>query len=105
MVIVPGFISSGLELWDGLKCGKHFFRQRMWGTPAMVKAYMSDRQCWMQHMRLDPLTGMDPPGRILHSFPVPLNLSLPCPFPLKLSLLCTLYNPNQPVDVSRRCSS
>ena len=25
VVIVPGFISSGLELWDGLQCGKHFF--------------------------------------------------------------------------------
>jgi len=26
-------------------------------------------------------------GRGLHSFPFPLNLSLPCPFPLNLSLL------------------
>ena len=62
VVIVPGFISSGLELWEGLKCGKHFFRQRMWGTPAMAKAYFTDRQCWMQHMRLDTITGLDPPG-------------------------------------------
>ena len=62
VVIVPGFISSGLELWEGLKCGKHFFRQRMWGTPAMAKAYFTDRQCWMQHMRLDPQSGLDPPG-------------------------------------------
>lgn len=29
VVIVPGFVSSGLELWEGLTCGKHFFRQRM----------------------------------------------------------------------------
>ena len=62
VVIVPGFISSGLELWDGLQCGKHFFRQRMWGTPAMATAYFANRQCWMQHMRLDPATGLDPPG-------------------------------------------
>ena len=62
VVIVPGFISSGLELWDGLQCGKHFFRQRMWGTPAMATAYFANRQCWMQHMRLDPVTGLDPAG-------------------------------------------
>ena len=62
VVIVPGFISSGLELWEGLDCGRHFFRQRMWGTPAMARAYFSDRACWMQHMRLDPKTGLDPSG-------------------------------------------
>ena len=62
VVIVPGFVSSGLELWEGLRCGKHFFRQRMWGTPAMARAYFTDRACWMQHMRLDPTTGIDPPG-------------------------------------------
>jgi len=27
-------------------------------------------------------------GRGLHSFPFPLNLSLPCPFPLNVSSLC-----------------
>jgi phospholipid:diacylglycerol acyltransferase len=62
VVIVPGFISSGLELWEGLDCGRHFFRQRMWGTPAMARAYFSNRECWMQHMRLDPKTGLDPQG-------------------------------------------
>jgi hypothetical protein len=33
-------------------------------------------------------------GRGLHSFPFPLNLSLPCPFPLNLSLICPPYNQN-----------
>ena len=28
----------------------------------MAKAYFTDRQCWMQHMRLDPKTGLDPSG-------------------------------------------
>jgi hypothetical protein len=38
---------------------------------------------------------VDHPGRGLHSFPVPLNfLSLLCPFPLNLSLLCPRHNPN-----------
>ena len=44
-------------------------------------------------------------GRCLHSFPFPLELSLLCPFPLNLSSLCPPHNPNQPVDMSRRCSS
>jgi hypothetical protein len=33
-------------------------------------------------------------GRGLHSFPFPLNLSLPCPFPLNCSSLCPPYDPN-----------
>jgi hypothetical protein len=44
-------------------------------------------------------------GRGLHSFPFPLNLSLLCPIPLLLSSLCPPYNPNQTVDVARRCPS
>jgi hypothetical protein len=44
-------------------------------------------------------------GRGLHSFPFPLNLSSLCPLPLNLSLLYPPYDPNYPVDVSRRCSS
>ena len=55
--------------------------------------------------------GITPPkgvllyGRGLPSFPFLLNLSLLCPFPLKLNLFCPPYIPNQPVDVYRRCSS
>ncbi|EFJ42118.1 hypothetical protein VOLCADRAFT_97885 [Volvox carteri f. nagariensis] len=37
VVIVPGFVTSGLELWQGLPCGRRYFRQRMWGTLAMVQ--------------------------------------------------------------------
>jgi len=44
-------------------------------------------------------------GRGLHSFPFPLNLSLLRPFPLNFSSLCPPHNPNQLVDVCRRCSS
>jgi len=62
VVIVPGFVSTGLELWQGRACGKQFFRQRMWGTPAMARAFFSNTRCWMEHMRLDPLTGLDPEG-------------------------------------------
>jgi len=62
VVIVPGFVSTGLELWSGRACGKQFFRQRMWGTPAMARAFFANMRCWMEHMRLDPNTGLDPEG-------------------------------------------
>ncbi|GLI65076.1 hypothetical protein VaNZ11_008503 [Volvox africanus] len=62
VVIVPGFVTSGLELWQGLPCGQRYFRQRMWGTLAMVQAFMTDPACWFQHMELDPRTGLDPTG-------------------------------------------
>jgi hypothetical protein len=42
-----------------------------------------------------------PPFRGLHSFPLPVNLSLLCPFPLNLSLLC----PPLTLHVSGTCSS
>jgi hypothetical protein len=44
-------------------------------------------------------------GRGLHTFPFPLNLSLPCPFQLNVSSLCPPYDPNYPVDISSRFSS
>ncbi|GFR45802.1 hypothetical protein Agub_g7258, partial [Astrephomene gubernaculifera] len=62
VVIVPGFVTSGLELWQGLPCGQRYFRQRMWGTLAMVQAFLSDPGCWFRHMELDPATGLDPEG-------------------------------------------
>ena len=42
-------------------------------------------------------------GRGVHSFPVLLNLSLLCPFPLNFSSISS-YNLTQSMDVSRRCS-
>ena len=35
-----------------------------------------------------------PPSRVVHLFPLTLNLSLPCPYPLDLSLLGLPYDPN-----------
>ncbi|GIL78558.1 hypothetical protein Vretifemale_7931, partial [Volvox reticuliferus] len=62
VVIIPGFVTSGLELWQGLPCGQRYFRQRMWGTLAMVQAFVTDPACWFRHMELDPVTGLDPEG-------------------------------------------
>ncbi|KAG2454537.1 hypothetical protein HYH02_000382 [Chlamydomonas schloesseri] len=62
VVIVPGFVTSGLELWRGLPCGQRYFRQRMWGTLAMVQAFLTDAACWFRHMELDTVSGLDPEG-------------------------------------------
>ena len=37
-------------------------RRRMWGTINMVRAILFDKECWAQHLKLDPLTGLDPPN-------------------------------------------
>lgn len=62
LILVPGFVTSGLELWEGQPCAKKYFRQRMWGTMTMARTFMLDRDCWIKHMGLDPFTGLDPEG-------------------------------------------
>lgn len=62
VLMVPGVISTSLELWEGLPCSRKFFRQRFWGTLSMLRIMLVDKYCWMKHMQLDPTTGTDPPG-------------------------------------------
>lgn len=60
VVIVPGFVTSGLELWHGHECAENFFRQRIWGSLTMTQSFFKNSTCWFEHMKLDPETGMDP---------------------------------------------
>ena len=60
VVLIPGFTSSGLELWEGHDCLKGHFRQRLWGGTEMAKAFLADSECWRRHLMLDPRTGLDP---------------------------------------------
>lgn len=62
VILLPGIISTGLESWGTSACSQKYFRHRMWGTLTMFRAVLLDKDCWTQHMKLDPLTGMDPPG-------------------------------------------
>ncbi|OUM67458.1 hypothetical protein PIROE2DRAFT_40017 [Piromyces sp. E2] len=59
--IIPGITSCGLEV--------SIVRKRMWGTLNMPKAILLDRKCWLEHMMLDPETGLDPPGYKLRASP------------------------------------
>ncbi|KAK9829180.1 hypothetical protein WJX72_004349 [[Myrmecia] bisecta] len=60
VVIIPGFITSGLELWKGLPCAKKYFRQRVWGSMTMTQQFLMDTQCWLSHLTLNATDGLDP---------------------------------------------
>jgi Lecithin:cholesterol acyltransferase len=62
IVMIPGFVSSGLEVWTGKDCAKGFFRQRLWAALSGARTFFVERDCWKDHMMLDPWTGSDPPG-------------------------------------------
>lgn len=50
--IIPGFTTTGLEVWEGNPCAKRYFRQRMWGTLTMARTFLANRDCWFQHLKL-----------------------------------------------------
>nr|CAG8460517.1 7371_t:CDS:10 [Entrophospora candida] len=62
VTLIPGIVSTGLESWSTSNCSRPYFRKRMWGTTTMFRAILMDKECWRHHMRLDPITGLDPPG-------------------------------------------
>ena len=64
LVMVPGIISCGLELWQPGECfGDDFFRTRLWGGLGMGRAILRNFSCWLSHMTLDADTGLDQGGR------------------------------------------
>lgn len=60
LVLIPGFTTSGLEVWGTEECGRKYFRTRFWGTMDQAKALLADVDCWRRHMTLHPFTGGDP---------------------------------------------
>ena len=62
IVMIPGIITSGLELWAGHECAKSYFRQRLWGTMSMFRLFMRNKECWLSHISLNATTGRDPEG-------------------------------------------
>jgi len=45
VVMVPGIVTTGLELWAGEECASGYFRQRLWGTMSMVQKVMINTRC------------------------------------------------------------
>ncbi|CAF1357973.1 unnamed protein product [Adineta steineri] len=62
IIIIPGIISTGLELWQGTECAKGKFRHRFWTSMQMVDNIGRDHQCWLKHISLNLSTWMDPEG-------------------------------------------
>ena len=62
VVILPGFVTTGLEVWESLPCARAHFRQRMWGSSQMAQSFLANPECWMQHVSLNATTGLDPDG-------------------------------------------
>ena len=60
VVIVPGFVTSGLTVWAGNECARRHFRQRLWAAFTGGLSFLMDRECWRNHMMLDLETGGDP---------------------------------------------
>ncbi|CCH58042.1 hypothetical protein TBLA_0A02430 [Henningerozyma blattae CBS 6284] len=64
VIMVPGVISTGIESWgvsgDGECDSTPHFRKRLWGSFYMLRTMVLDKLCWLKHLKLDPLTGLDP---------------------------------------------
>ncbi|CAF1498333.1 unnamed protein product, partial [Rotaria sordida] len=53
IIIIPGIISTGLELWEGTECTNGKFRHRFWTSMQMVDSIGRDHQCWLKHISLN----------------------------------------------------
>jgi hypothetical protein len=63
IILVPGFSTSALQLWEGEACAKKYFRERLWGSAFMLRQLVLDTKCWLRHMKLsDEYTGLETPG-------------------------------------------
>ncbi|XP_020215180.1 putative phospholipid:diacylglycerol acyltransferase 2 isoform X1 [Cajanus cajan] len=67
VVLVPGIVTGGLELWEGRSCAEGLFRRRLWGDgfAQIIKRPL----CWLEHLSLHDETGMDPPGIRVRAVP------------------------------------
>jgi len=76
-------------------------RARIWGSAGMPRALMADKDCWLQLMALDPVTGVDPEGTRLraHEGLDGVDFFVPVPPP---PFKPTLFPP--PVNPSRSCA-
>ncbi|GMP88688.1 hypothetical protein CsSME_00040583 [Camellia sinensis var. sinensis] len=60
VVLVPGIVTGGLELWEGKPCSEGLFRKRLWA--GSFSEIFKRPLCWLEHLSLDNVTGLDPPG-------------------------------------------
>ncbi|KAG7559114.1 Alpha/Beta hydrolase fold [Arabidopsis thaliana x Arabidopsis arenosa] len=80
VILVPGIVTGGLELWEGRPCAEGLFRKRLWG--ASFTEILRRPLCWLEHLSLDSETGLDPPGIRVRAVPglVAADYFAPCYF-------------------------
>ncbi|OIW05843.1 hypothetical protein TanjilG_23629 [Lupinus angustifolius] len=67
VVLVPGIVTGGLELWEGRPCAEALFRESLWrGSFAEI---LKRPLCWLEHLSLHNETGLDPPGIRVRAVP------------------------------------
>jgi len=62
VVLIPGIVSTGLESWTTSEEESAYFRRRLWGSTSMLRSALFDKEKWVKHLMLDPVTGLDPEG-------------------------------------------
>ncbi|XP_028186338.1 putative phospholipid:diacylglycerol acyltransferase 2 [Glycine soja] len=67
VVLVPGIVIGGLELWEGRSCAEGLFRKRLWGDSFVQ--ILKRPLCWLEHLSLHDETGLDPPGIRVRAVP------------------------------------
>ncbi|XP_073142608.1 putative phospholipid:diacylglycerol acyltransferase 2 [Henckelia pumila] len=67
VVLVPGIVTGGLELWEGRPCSDGLFRKRLWG--GSFTEIFKRPICWLEHLSLNNETGLDPPGIRVRAVP------------------------------------
>nr|UWT60811.1 phospholipid:diacylglycerol acyltransferase 2 [Buglossoides arvensis] len=67
VVLVPGIVTGGLELWEGKPCAEGLFRKRLWAG-SFTEIFRRPK-CWLEHLSLDNETGLDPPGIRVRAVP------------------------------------
>ncbi|RZB74939.1 putative phospholipid:diacylglycerol acyltransferase 2 isoform X2 [Glycine soja] len=67
VVLVPGIVTGGLELWEGRSCAEGLFRKRLWGDS--FAQILKRPLCWLEHLSLHDETGLDPPGIRVRAVP------------------------------------
>ncbi|MED6206024.1 hypothetical protein PIB30_023091 [Stylosanthes scabra] len=67
VVLLPGILSGGLELWEGRPCAQPLFRKPLW--PPTLSQFLQRPLCYLEHLSLHNETGMDPPGIRVRAVP------------------------------------
>ncbi|XP_040993031.1 putative phospholipid:diacylglycerol acyltransferase 2 isoform X1 [Juglans microcarpa x Juglans regia] len=67
VVLVPGIVTGGLELWEGRPCSEGLFRKRLWA--GSFSEIFKRPLCWLEHLSLNNETGLDPPGIRVRAVP------------------------------------